>query len=79
MGVITEYGQELWLPSSTCHFVSRVAADALRILLARAQLDDVIKRLDEDNAWDVMKEPNTHIHGVALLARYVPLIRNLDK
>lgn len=51
-------------------FVSRVAADALRILLARAQLDEVMKRLDEDNAWDAMKEPNTHITGVTLLARY---------
>uniref|UniRef100_A0A4W6EG08 Maestro heat-like repeat family member 1 n=1 Tax=Lates calcarifer TaxID=8187 RepID=A0A4W6EG08_LATCA len=46
-----------------------VAADALRILLARAQLDEVMKRLDEDNAWDAMREPNTHITGVTLLAR----------
>ncbi|KAK9513462.1 hypothetical protein VZT92_026993 [Zoarces viviparus] len=49
--------------------VAGVAADALRILLARAQLDEVTKRLDEDNAWDAMKEPNTHIAGVTLLAR----------
>ncbi|XP_031729629.1 maestro heat-like repeat-containing protein family member 1 isoform X1 [Anarrhichthys ocellatus] len=49
--------------------VAGVAADALRILLARAQLDEVIKRLDEDNAWDAMKEANTHIAGVTLLAR----------
>uniref|UniRef100_A0A8C4DC57 HEAT repeat-containing protein 7A n=1 Tax=Dicentrarchus labrax TaxID=13489 RepID=A0A8C4DC57_DICLA len=49
--------------------VSVVAADALRILLARAQLDEVMKRLDEDNAWDAMKEQNTHITGVTLLAR----------
>lgn len=48
----------------------RVAADALRILLARAQLDEVMKRLDEDKAWDLIKEPNTHITGVTLLARY---------
>lgn len=47
----------------------RVAADALRILLARAQLDEVMKRLDEDNAWEAMKEQNTHITGVTLLAR----------
>lgn len=47
----------------------RVAADALRILLARAQLDEVLKRLDEDNAWDAIKETNTHITGVTLLAR----------
>uniref|UniRef100_A0A7N8XQF9 Maestro heat-like repeat family member 1 n=1 Tax=Mastacembelus armatus TaxID=205130 RepID=A0A7N8XQF9_9TELE len=46
-----------------------VAADALRILLARAQADEVLKRLDEDNAWDAMREPNTHITGVTLLAR----------
>uniref|UniRef100_A0A3Q3N7I0 Maestro heat-like repeat family member 1 n=1 Tax=Mastacembelus armatus TaxID=205130 RepID=A0A3Q3N7I0_9TELE len=50
-------------------FCSRVAADALRILLARAQADEVLKRLDEDNAWDAMREPNTHITGVTLLAR----------
>ncbi|KAM9852658.1 maestro heat-like repeat-containing protein family member 1 [Aulostomus maculatus] len=49
--------------------VAGVAADALRILLARAQLDEVMKRLDEDDGWDAMKEPNTHITGVTLLAR----------
>nr|XP_046255582.1 maestro heat-like repeat-containing protein family member 1 isoform X1 [Scatophagus argus] len=49
--------------------VAGVAADALRILLARAQLDEVIKRLDEDKALDAIKEPNTHITGVTLLAR----------
>uniref|UniRef100_A0A3Q1JK79 Uncharacterized protein n=1 Tax=Anabas testudineus TaxID=64144 RepID=A0A3Q1JK79_ANATE len=49
--------------------VSEVAADALRILLARAQLDEVMKRMDEGNAWDAMREPNTHITGVTLLAR----------
>lgn len=49
--------------------VAGVAADALRILLARAQLDEVMKRLDEDKAWDLIKEPNTHITGVTLLAR----------
>ncbi|XP_060936842.1 maestro heat-like repeat-containing protein family member 1 isoform X3 [Limanda limanda] len=49
--------------------VAGVAADALRILLARAQLDDVMKRLDEDNAWDAMREQNTHVTGITLLAR----------
>ncbi|XP_047217204.1 maestro heat-like repeat-containing protein family member 1 isoform X3 [Girardinichthys multiradiatus] len=49
--------------------VAGVAAEALRILLARAQLDEVMKRLDEDNAWDALKEQNTHITGVTLLAR----------
>lgn len=49
--------------------VLRVAADALRILLARAQLDEVLKRLDEDKAWDAIKEANTHVAGVTLLAR----------
>ncbi|XP_074539484.1 maestro heat-like repeat-containing protein family member 1 isoform X1 [Halichoeres trimaculatus] len=49
--------------------VAGVAADALRILLARAQLDEVMKKLDEDNAWEAMKEQNTHITGVTLLAR----------
>lgn len=48
---------------------SRVATDALRILLARAQLDEVMKRLDEDNAWDAIKEQSTHTKGVTLLAR----------
>uniref|UniRef100_A0A667XV77 Maestro heat-like repeat family member 1 n=1 Tax=Myripristis murdjan TaxID=586833 RepID=A0A667XV77_9TELE len=42
---------------------------ALRILLARAQLDEVVKKLDQDNAWDAMKEQNTHTTGVTLLAR----------
>ncbi|XP_034468232.1 maestro heat-like repeat-containing protein family member 1 isoform X1 [Hippoglossus hippoglossus] len=49
--------------------VAGVAADALRILLARAQLDDVMKRLDEDNAWDAIREQNTHVTGITLLAR----------
>uniref|UniRef100_A0A8C5DBZ2 Maestro heat-like repeat family member 1 n=1 Tax=Gouania willdenowi TaxID=441366 RepID=A0A8C5DBZ2_GOUWI len=49
----------------------RVAADALRILLARAQLDEVMKRLDEDNAWDAMRELSSHITGVTLLARAI--------
>lgn len=53
-----------------CFFCFRVAADALQILLARAQLDEVLKRLDEDKVWDAIKEPNTHITGVTLLARY---------
>ncbi|KAM4581297.1 maestro heat-like repeat-containing protein family member 1 isoform 1-T1 [Odontesthes bonariensis] len=49
--------------------VAGVAADALRILLARAQLDEVMKRLDEENAWDAMKEQSTHVTGITLLAR----------
>ncbi|XP_061806331.1 maestro heat-like repeat-containing protein family member 1 isoform X1 [Nerophis lumbriciformis] len=49
--------------------VAGVAADALRILLARAQLDAVMKRLDDDNAWDAIKEQKAHITGVTLLAR----------
>ncbi|XP_013858806.1 maestro heat-like repeat-containing protein family member 1 isoform X2 [Austrofundulus limnaeus] len=51
--------------------VAGVAADALRILLARAQLDEVMKRLDEDNAWDAIKEQSTHTKGVTLLARAI--------
>uniref|UniRef100_A0A3Q0SCX7 Maestro heat-like repeat family member 1 n=1 Tax=Amphilophus citrinellus TaxID=61819 RepID=A0A3Q0SCX7_AMPCI len=49
--------------------VAGVAADSLRILLARVQLDEVMKRLDEDNAWDAVKEASTHVKGVTLLAR----------
>ncbi|XP_077577113.1 maestro heat-like repeat-containing protein family member 1 isoform X1 [Stigmatopora nigra] len=49
--------------------VAGVATDALRILLARAQLDEVLKRLDTDKAWDAMKEQNTHNTGITLLAR----------
>ncbi|CAN9513935.1 unnamed protein product [Ophioblennius macclurei] len=49
--------------------VAGVAAEALRILLARAQLDEVMKRLDEDNAWDALKEASTHTTGITLLAR----------
>uniref|UniRef100_A0A3Q3BFT5 Maestro heat-like repeat family member 1 n=1 Tax=Kryptolebias marmoratus TaxID=37003 RepID=A0A3Q3BFT5_KRYMA len=46
-----------------------VAGDALRILLARAKLDEVMKSLDEENAWDAIKEQSTHTKGVTLLAR----------
>lgn len=49
--------------------VAGVAAEALRILLARAQLDEVMKKLDEDDAWDAVKEASTHVKGVTLLAR----------
>lgn len=56
----------------------RVAADALRILLARAQLDEVMNRLDEDKAWEAIREPNTHTAGVALLARYTLLQDKMD-
>uniref|UniRef100_A0A8C7X9H7 Maestro heat-like repeat family member 1 n=1 Tax=Oryzias sinensis TaxID=183150 RepID=A0A8C7X9H7_9TELE len=49
--------------------VAGVAADALRILLARVQLDEVSKRLEEDKAWDAIKEASTHITGVTLLAK----------
>lgn len=51
-------------------FFFRVATEALRILLARAQLDEVLKRLEEEKTWDAIKEQNTHISGVTLLARY---------
>lgn len=56
--------------AGTIH-VAGVAADALRILLARVQLDEVMKRLDEDNAWDALKESNTHITGITLLAKAI--------
>uniref|UniRef100_A0A674EKM9 Maestro heat like repeat family member 1 n=1 Tax=Salmo trutta TaxID=8032 RepID=A0A674EKM9_SALTR len=45
------------------------AVEALRILLARAQLDHVVKPLDQEGAWDKMKDPQQHIPGVTLLAR----------
>ncbi|XP_045069430.1 maestro heat-like repeat-containing protein family member 1 isoform X2 [Coregonus clupeaformis] len=49
--------------------VCGVAVEALRILLARAQLDDVVKTLDQEGAWDKMKDPQQHTTGVTLLAR----------
>uniref|UniRef100_A0A674EJA7 Maestro heat like repeat family member 1 n=1 Tax=Salmo trutta TaxID=8032 RepID=A0A674EJA7_SALTR len=49
--------------------VCGVAVEALRILLARAQLDHVVKPLDQEGAWDKMKDPQQHIPGVTLLAR----------
>ncbi|KAK6327014.1 hypothetical protein J4Q44_G00026590 [Coregonus suidteri] len=49
--------------------VCGVAVEALRILLARAQLDDVVKPLDQEGAWDKMKDPQQHTTGVTLLAR----------
>ncbi|XP_034031218.1 maestro heat-like repeat-containing protein family member 1 isoform X2 [Thalassophryne amazonica] len=69
----TSVGVSLPRDNSTKHassfHVAGVAAEALRILLARAQLDEVTKRLDEGNAWDAMKEPKTHTTGITLLAR----------
>uniref|UniRef100_A0A8C1X6P8 Maestro heat-like repeat-containing protein family member 1 n=1 Tax=Cyprinus carpio TaxID=7962 RepID=A0A8C1X6P8_CYPCA len=49
--------------------VFRVAVEALRILLGRAQLDAVVKPLDQEGAWDKMKDPQQHTTGVTLLSR----------
>ncbi|KAL0985276.1 hypothetical protein UPYG_G00154880 [Umbra pygmaea] len=49
--------------------VCGVAVEALRILLARAQLDDVGSHLDQEGAWDKMKDPKQHTAGVTELAR----------
>uniref|UniRef100_A0A8C1M4M6 Maestro heat-like repeat-containing protein family member 1 n=1 Tax=Cyprinus carpio TaxID=7962 RepID=A0A8C1M4M6_CYPCA len=46
--------------------VFRVAVEALRILLGRAQLDAVVKPLDQEGAWDKMKDPQQHTTGVTL-------------
>uniref|UniRef100_A0A8B9LBY5 Maestro heat-like repeat family member 1 n=1 Tax=Astyanax mexicanus TaxID=7994 RepID=A0A8B9LBY5_ASTMX len=48
---------------------SSVAVEALRILLARAHLDAVVKVLDQDSAWDKMKDSQQHTAGVTLLSR----------
>ena len=52
-----------------CVCAHRVAVEALRILLARAQLEEVLKPLDQDGAWDKMKDPQQHIVGITLLSR----------
>ncbi|KAK1795222.1 hypothetical protein P4O66_010397, partial [Electrophorus voltai] len=49
--------------------VCGVAVEALRILLARAHLDAVVKALDEDAAWDEMKGSQQHTAGVTRLSR----------
>ncbi|XP_072535589.1 maestro heat-like repeat-containing protein family member 1 isoform X2 [Salminus brasiliensis] len=49
--------------------VCGVPVEALRILLARAHLDAVVKVLDQDAAWDKMKDPQQHTAGVTLLSR----------
>ncbi|XP_053350115.1 maestro heat-like repeat-containing protein family member 1 isoform X1 [Clarias gariepinus] len=49
--------------------VCGTAVDALRILLARAHLDAVVKVLDQDAIWDKMKDPQQHTTGVTLLSR----------
>uniref|UniRef100_A0A672K8G5 Maestro heat-like repeat family member 1 n=1 Tax=Sinocyclocheilus grahami TaxID=75366 RepID=A0A672K8G5_SINGR len=53
---------------SLCCVLS-VAVEALRILLGRAQLDAVMKPLDQEGAWDKMKDPHQHTTGVTLLSR----------
>lgn len=55
--------------ASTAFDVCGVAVEALRLLLARAQLEEVVKPLDLDGAWEKMKEPKQHIVGITLLAR----------
>uniref|UniRef100_A0AAR2IL20 Maestro heat-like repeat family member 1 n=1 Tax=Pygocentrus nattereri TaxID=42514 RepID=A0AAR2IL20_PYGNA len=49
--------------------VCGVAVEALHILLARAHLDAVVKALDQDAAWDKMKDSQQHTAGVTLLSR----------
>ncbi|KAI4893277.1 hypothetical protein NFI96_019675 [Prochilodus magdalenae] len=56
--------------TTTANFdVCGVAVEALRILLARARLDAVVKALDQDTAWDKMKDSQQHTVGVTLLSR----------
>ncbi|KAG9345013.1 hypothetical protein JZ751_009553 [Albula glossodonta] len=64
-------GPERRTPSklSASFDVCGVAVEAMRILLARAQLDEVVKPLDQEGAWEKMKDPQKHIDGVTLLAR----------
>lgn len=49
--------------------VCGVAVEALRILLARAHLDAVVKVLDQEAAWEKMKDSQQHTAGVTLLSR----------
>ncbi|TRY56529.1 hypothetical protein DNTS_005416, partial [Danionella cerebrum] len=49
--------------------VCGVAVESLRILLVRAQLDAVVKALDEGGAWEQMRDPQQHTTGVTLLSR----------
>lgn len=49
--------------------VCGTAVEALRILLARAHLDVVIKVSDQDAVWDKMKDPQQHTTGVTLLSK----------
>ncbi|XP_066571905.1 maestro heat-like repeat-containing protein family member 1 isoform X2 [Amia ocellicauda] len=49
--------------------VCGVSVEALRILLARAQLEEVVKPLDLEGAWEKMKDTQQHTTGVSLLAR----------
>ncbi|XP_023669118.2 maestro heat-like repeat-containing protein family member 1 isoform X1 [Paramormyrops kingsleyae] len=49
--------------------VCGVAVEALRILLARAQLDEVVKPLDAQGAWEKMQDQQRHVDGVTMLAR----------
>ncbi|XP_076846747.1 maestro heat-like repeat-containing protein family member 1 isoform X2 [Brachyhypopomus gauderio] len=56
-------------PVATDFDVCGVAVETLRILLARAHLDAVLKVLDEDAAWEKMKEPQEHTAGVSTLSR----------
>uniref|UniRef100_A0A674NSG4 Maestro heat-like repeat family member 1 n=1 Tax=Takifugu rubripes TaxID=31033 RepID=A0A674NSG4_TAKRU len=58
---------QMTAPKTASHLDA--AAEALHILLARAQLDEVLKRLEEEKAWDAIKEQNSHISGITVLAR----------
>ncbi|KAI1901590.1 hypothetical protein AGOR_G00035970 [Albula goreensis] len=49
--------------------VCGVAVEAMRVLLIRAQLDDALRTLDLEGAWDKMKDLKRHTDGVTLLAR----------
>ncbi|KAJ8386836.1 hypothetical protein AAFF_G00166310 [Aldrovandia affinis] len=49
--------------------VCGVAVEALRVLLVRAQLEDTLRPLDLEGAWDKMKYLQQHTDGVSMLAR----------
>ncbi|KAG7458242.1 hypothetical protein MATL_G00236100 [Megalops atlanticus] len=55
------------LPST--FYVSGVAVEALRALLARAHLEELMEPLALEGAWDKMKDLHRHVEGVTLLSR----------
>jgi len=47
------------------------SVEALKALTTRGKDQEVLRIMNEEGGWDLMKIPETHHRGVSILARWV--------